>query len=97
MFGRGQAYNDEIAISDKDYNDIKEAGFSKDGLAKISEIANYPEITTKMSENKNIVENELRVKGIPTMLSRHKRASPAVFLHRRTLRRRKPRRSKKPM
>lgn len=47
---------------------LKEAGFSKDGLAKISEIANYPEITTKMSENKNIVENELRVKGIPTML-----------------------------
>ena len=29
LFGRGQAYNDEIAISEKDYKDIKEAGFSK--------------------------------------------------------------------
>ena len=27
LFGRGQAYNDEIAISEKDYQDIKEAGF----------------------------------------------------------------------
>jgi len=29
LFGRGQAYNDEIAISEKDYNDLKSAGFSK--------------------------------------------------------------------
>ena len=28
MFGRGQAYNDEIAISEKDYQDLKEAGFT---------------------------------------------------------------------
>jgi len=27
MFGRGQAYYDEIAISEKDYFDLKEAGF----------------------------------------------------------------------
>ncbi len=27
FFGRGQAYNDEIAISEKDYLDLKEAGF----------------------------------------------------------------------
>ena len=27
IFGRGQAYNDEIAISEKDYSDLKEAGF----------------------------------------------------------------------
>ena len=27
LFGRGQAYNDEIAISEKDYQDLKEAGF----------------------------------------------------------------------
>jgi len=27
LFGRGQAYNDEIAISEKDYLDLKEAGF----------------------------------------------------------------------
>ena len=28
LFGRGQAYNDEIAISEKDYSDLKEAGFT---------------------------------------------------------------------
>lgn len=29
LFGRGQGYNDDIAISDKDYQDIKEAGFKE--------------------------------------------------------------------
>lgn len=29
LFGRGQAFNDEIAISEKDYNDLVAAGFSK--------------------------------------------------------------------
>ena len=29
LFGRGQAYNDEIAISEKDYQEIKEAGFKR--------------------------------------------------------------------
>lgn len=28
LFGRGQAYDDEIAISEKDYQDLKEAGFT---------------------------------------------------------------------
>lgn len=28
LFGRGQAYKDEMAISEKDYLDLKEAGFS---------------------------------------------------------------------
>ena len=28
LFGRGQGYNDEIAISEKDYQDLKEAGFT---------------------------------------------------------------------
>ena len=28
LFGRGQAYNDEMAISEKDYLDLKEAGFN---------------------------------------------------------------------
>jgi SAM-dependent methyltransferase len=27
LFGRGQAYNNEVAISEKDYHDLKEAGF----------------------------------------------------------------------
>ena len=29
VFGRGQAYNDEISISEKDYEDLKNAGFEK--------------------------------------------------------------------
>ena len=29
LFGRGQAYNDEISISEKDYQDLKTAGFKK--------------------------------------------------------------------
>ncbi|MBQ2836116.1 MAG: methyltransferase domain-containing protein [Clostridia bacterium] len=35
LFGRGQAYNDEIAISEKDYLDLKEAGFKNIVKVKI--------------------------------------------------------------
>ena len=35
LFGRGQAYNDDIAISKKDYQDIKEAGFKNVELIPI--------------------------------------------------------------
>lgn len=35
LFGRGQAYNDEIAISEKDYLDLKEAGFKNIEKVKI--------------------------------------------------------------
>ena len=38
LFGRGQAYKDEIAISEKDYKDIQEAGFSK--IEKIEVLQN---------------------------------------------------------
>ncbi len=41
LFGKGQAYSDEIAISEKDYNDIKEAGFSKIEKVKILENEYY--------------------------------------------------------
>ena len=47
---------------------LKEDGISKDGITTISEIAAYPETTQKMEENRNIVENDLRIKGIPTVL-----------------------------
>ena len=47
---------------------LKDAGFDNDGISEIRKIANYPETTTKMSENRNIIENDLRVKGIPTMI-----------------------------
>ena len=38
IFGRGQAYNDEIAISEKDYLDLKEAGFKE--IEKVEILAN---------------------------------------------------------
>ena len=36
LFGRGQAYNDDIAISDKDYKDIKNAGFKDVKMTRIN-------------------------------------------------------------
>jgi hypothetical protein len=47
---------------------LTDYGFDKDGLKKLHEIVESPEITDKMSENRNIVENELKVRGIPTMV-----------------------------
>lgn len=47
---------------------LSEAGLDADGIAEIRKIANYPETTTKMQENREIIENQLRIKGIPTML-----------------------------
>ena len=41
LFGRGQGYNDKIAISEKDYNDLKEAGFSKIEKVEILENEYY--------------------------------------------------------
>ena len=35
IFGRGQAYNDEVAISEKDYLDLKDAGFKDIQKAEI--------------------------------------------------------------
>ena len=35
LFGRGQAYNDEIAISEKDYQDLTDAGFENIEKVKI--------------------------------------------------------------
>ena len=47
---------------------LKEEGFDKKGLEEIRKIAYYPETTTKMSENREIIENQLKIKGIPTTL-----------------------------
>ena len=47
---------------------IAESEIGKDGILEIRKIVEYPEITTKMDENREIIENKLRVKGIPTMI-----------------------------
>jgi hypothetical protein len=48
-------------------------GLDTKAISEIRTISDYAEITDKMKENRNIVENELRVKGIPTMLFDGKR------------------------
>ena len=52
---------------------LAETGLDKDGIKEVREIANYPEITDKMNENRDIIENQLKVKGIPTMIFDGKR------------------------
>ncbi len=47
---------------------LKEAGLDEGAIKEIRQTTEYPEIATKMAENRNIVENELKVKGIPTMI-----------------------------
>lgn len=47
---------------------LKQAGLKDEEIAEIRKTTSYPEITNKMNENKNIIENELKVKGIPTMI-----------------------------
>ena len=41
LFGRGQAFKDKVAISEKDYNDLKDAGFGKIELVEILENEYY--------------------------------------------------------
>ena len=41
LFGRGQAYNDKVAISEKDYLDLKNAGFTKIEKVEILENEYY--------------------------------------------------------
>ena len=41
LFGRGQGYHDKISIAKKDYNDLKQAGFSKIEKVKIIEHEYY--------------------------------------------------------
>ena len=43
-------------------------GLDEDGIKEIRKISEYPETTNKMQQNREIIENDLRVKGIPTML-----------------------------
>ena len=47
---------------------LKEAGIDEGGVKEIGKVAYYDEITTKMQQNREIVENQIKVKGIPTMV-----------------------------
>ena len=60
-------YSHDQAV-DKLESWLKSFGLDEEGVLEIRKIADYPEITDKMSSNRDIVENQLRVKGIPTMI-----------------------------
>ena len=47
---------------------LKDAGVDESGVKEIRKIASYDETTAKMQKNREIVENQLKVKGIPTMI-----------------------------
>lgn len=52
---------------------LEEAGMDKGEIEEIRKITEYPEITDKMNQNRDIIENQLKVKGIPTILIDGKR------------------------
>ncbi len=47
---------------------LSDFGLDSDEVKKIAETAWMDEITTKMQGNREIIENQIRVKGIPTMI-----------------------------
>lgn len=47
---------------------LKDEGLRSSAIQEIQKIVNSDEITTKMAENRNLIENELKVKGIPTLI-----------------------------
>ena len=60
-------YSREEAIN-KIESWLKAEGINDSGIKEIRAIVDYPEISDKIAENKRIIESELRVKGIPTIL-----------------------------
>ncbi len=52
---------------------LAQVGVDDDLMKQIRETSSYPEITDKMDNNKNIIVNELKVKGIPTIISNGKK------------------------
>jgi hypothetical protein len=70
--GNDISYSHDEAVA-KIESWIVEDGFATSGLNELRAIVDYPEITDKINQNKNIVESQLRVKGIPTMIFDGKR------------------------
>ena len=60
-------YSSEDAV-EKIESWLKEDGLDSGLLDEIRQITKYPEVTEKMQQNKDIVEGQLNVRGIPTML-----------------------------
>ena len=47
---------------------LKKANLNDSGIKEVRKIVDYPETANKMQNNREIIENRLKVKGIPTML-----------------------------
>jgi hypothetical protein len=47
---------------------LKEAGLKKEKIIEIRQIVDDTETTAKMEQNRDIIENQLKVKGIPTII-----------------------------
>lgn len=47
---------------------LAEAGLDHAAVKEIRQIADYPEITDKMKQNRQVIEQEIKVRGIPTMI-----------------------------
>lgn len=64
-------FNDEYSKDDavkKLEEWLKASNLNDNGIKEIRKIVDYPETANKISENHEIIENQLKVKGIPTML-----------------------------
>ena len=62
-----EEFSENEAVEQLEYW-LKVAGLNESGIAMIREIASYPETSDKMEQNRSIVESELHIKGIPTMI-----------------------------
>ena len=69
-FNEYYSHEEAVALIEKW---IVAENFDKDGLKEVRKIVDYPETANKMNENKDIIENQLKVKGIPTMIYDGKR------------------------
>ena len=65
MFNNYYSHDEAVA---KIESWLKAANINDDGIAEIRKIVNYPETANKMANNRKIVENQLKIKGIPTMI-----------------------------
>lgn len=52
---------------------LSEWGYTAEDVANITSLINSDEISEKIAHNKNLVENEINIKGIPTMIYNNKK------------------------
>lgn len=79
--GHSKAYDDKISYQNL-FNDeytredaiakieswLTQDGFDDQAIQEIRKVIDYPEIIEKMASNKDIIENKLRARGIPTLI-----------------------------